>query len=80
MPVKIELVGAGHEVQVSDLYAMGWDPVASGEDFTERRFPEQLQYDREQKTAVAARTFRGDVAEEIEKVVWCDLLVLQFPQ
>jgi NAD(P)H dehydrogenase (quinone) len=73
------LTEAGHEVQVSDLYAMRWDPVASGADFLERRFPDQLQYDREQKTAVAQRTFRADVAEEIEKVVWCDLLVLQFP-
>jgi NAD(P)H dehydrogenase (quinone) len=73
------LTDEGHAVRVSDLYAMGWDPVASGDDFVERRFPGTLQYDREQKAAVSNRTFRADIAEEIEKVLWCDLLVLQFP-
>jgi NAD(P)H dehydrogenase (quinone) len=73
------LTGQGHEVQVSDLYAMGWNPVASGDDFAERRFPDQLQYDREQKNAVAKGLFAPDVAAEIEKVVWCDVMILQFP-
>ena len=36
----------GHQVVVSDLYAMGFQPVANGDDFTERRFPDALQYDR----------------------------------
>jgi NAD(P)H dehydrogenase (quinone) len=73
------LSAGGHEVQVSDLYAMRWNPVASADDFAVRRFPETLQYDREQKNAVAERVFSPDIAAEIAKVVWCDLLVLQFP-
>ena len=30
----------GHDVAVSDLYAMRFNPVASAEDFTTRRFPD----------------------------------------
>ncbi|MES2492988.1 MAG: NAD(P)H-dependent oxidoreductase [Pseudomonadota bacterium] len=73
------LTSEGHEVQVSDLYAMGFNPVASAADFKERRFPGHLQYDREQKHAVTAGTFADDIAAEIEKLMWCDLLILQFP-
>mgnify|MGYP000889336291 CR=1 FL=1 len=69
----------GHEVIVSDLYAMGFDPVASDKDFKERRFPGHLQYDREQKHAVQTRTFSDDITAEIEKLLWCDMLILQFP-
>ena len=34
----------GHAVQVSDLYAMGWKPLADAHDFTERRNPDRLIY------------------------------------
>ncbi len=73
------LEAEGHAVKVSDLYAMKFNPVASADDFTERRFPGHLQYDREQKHAVAHHTFSADIAAEIDKVQWCDLLILQFP-
>ena len=68
----------GHEVVVSDLYAMNFNPVASADDFKERRFPGHLQYDREQKHAVQTRTFSDYIATEIEKLLWCDMLILQF--
>lgn len=73
------LESEGHEVRVSDLYAMGFNPVASENDFKERRFPGHLQYDREQKHAVTNHGFSDDIAAEIDKVLWCDLLILQFP-
>eukprot|EP01034_Spumella_vulgaris_P015677 gene15677-20033_t len=73
------LEAEGHEVQVSDLYAMGFNPVASEADFKARRFEGHLQYDREQKAAVAAGSFSDEIAAEIDKVQWCDLLILQFP-
>lgn len=73
------LKGQGHEVRVSDLYAMNFNPVASAADFKERRFEGHLQYDREQKHAVAQHSFSDDIQAEIEKVIWCDLLILQFP-
>ena len=73
------LTAQGHEVRVSDLYQMGFNPVASANDFKERRFPGHMQYDREQKYAVEHKTFSDDIAAEIDKVLWCDLLILQFP-
>ncbi len=73
------LLASGHEVRVSDLYAMKFNPVASGEDFTARRFPDALQYDREQKQASQKQGFSPDIQAEIDKLLWCDLLILQFP-
>lgn len=73
------LAAEGHEIRTSDLYAMDFNPVASERDFKERRFPGHMQYDREQKHAVAHHCFSDDIAAEIEKVMWCDMLILQFP-
>lgn len=73
------LEAQGHAVKVSDLYAMGFNPVASADDFKERRFEGHLQYDREQKAAVSSRSFSDDIQAEIDKLLWCDLLILQFP-
>ena len=73
------LTACGHEVEVSDLYAMGFNPVASGEDFTQRRFPDALQYDREQKLSSQRHTFAPDIQTELDKLQACDLLILQFP-
>ena len=73
------LESCGHEVVVSDLYAMEFNPVAAGSDFTQRRFPEALQYDREQKLASQRHGFASDIQQEIDKVLACDLLILQFP-
>ena len=69
----------GHHVVVSDLYAMRFDPVASAADFGERRFPEALQYDREQKFAYEHDAFSPDIQAEIDKLQACQLLILQFP-
>ncbi|MEV8325939.1 NAD(P)H-dependent oxidoreductase [Kitasatospora sp. NPDC056731] len=70
----------GHEVQVSDLYAMGFKAVPDAEDFTDtRRDPERLQIDVEQEHQYETGTHPPDVAAEQAKVEWCDLLILQFP-
>jgi NAD(P)H dehydrogenase (quinone) len=73
------LRSCGHQIQVSDLYAMGFNPVASAADFSERRFPEALQYDREQKHAVAHDALAPDIRVELDKLLAADLLILQFP-
>ena len=39
-----ELTRAGHEVDVSDLYAMDWNPVASADDFGSRKNPDYLKH------------------------------------
>ncbi len=70
---------AGHAVRVSDLHAMGFNPVASAADFTSRRFPDALQYDREQKHAHEHSAFAPDIQAELDKLLWSDMLILQFP-
>lgn len=74
-----ELTAQRHEVRVSDLYAMNFNPVATAADFHQRRFPDVLQYDREQKYSHQHQSFSDDIAGEIEKLLWCDTLILQFP-
>ena len=73
------LAECGHEVVVSDLHAMNFNPVASAADFTQRRFPQMLQYDREQKFAHEHHAFAPDIQTELDKLIWCDFLILQFP-
>ena len=58
---------------------MKFNPVATEADFTQRRFPDALQYDREQKFAHQHDAFAPDIQAEIDKLLWCDLLILQFP-
>ncbi|VVE55301.1 NAD(P)H-dependent oxidoreductase [Pandoraea anhela] len=73
------LVRAGHEIKVSDLYAMRFNPVASADDFRSRKDPDYLVYALEQRHAVATRTLSDDIQAELEKLLWCDLLILNFP-
>ncbi len=44
-----------------------------------RRFPERLQYDREQKFAVDNDALPEDIKAELEKIFWCDFFIVQFP-
>ena len=74
-----QLSAAGHEVQVSDLHAMDWNPVASAADFGSRANPDYLVYALEQRHNYEAGTLAPDIAAEIAKVQWCDLLILNFP-
>lgn len=76
----VEVFGQqGHVVQVSDLHAMQFNPVASTADFTSRANPDYCVYALEQRHAVSTGTLRKDIQEELEKLRWCDLLVLNFP-
>jgi len=69
----------GHEVKVSDLYAMKFNPVATADDFGERSNPDYLIYALEQRHGYKTLTLAPDILEEIGKVLWCDLLILNFP-
>jgi NAD(P)H dehydrogenase (quinone) len=70
---------AGHEVQVSDLYAMRFKAVADGDDFPARETAERLTYHRASGEAFAAGTQSPDIAAEQHKLLWADIVVLQFP-
>jgi NAD(P)H dehydrogenase (quinone) len=73
------LQAQGHQVQVSDLYGMNWNPVASAEDFTSRENPDYLVYALEQRLGVKSQSIAQDIQQELDKLLWADLLILNFP-
>jgi NAD(P)H dehydrogenase (quinone) len=73
------LTRAGHVVEVSDLYAEGFNPVAGRHDFTSVADPERFHYQTEQEFAASSGTFAEDVSREQRRLEAADLLVLQFP-
>ncbi|KJH77644.1 MULTISPECIES: NAD(P)H-dependent oxidoreductase [unclassified Pseudomonas] len=73
------LQAQGHEVKVSDLYAMNWNPVASADDFSSRDNPDYLVYALEQRLGVKSQSLAPDIQQELDKLLWADLLILNFP-
>ena len=73
------LRGAGHEVEVSDLYAQRFDPVGDRRDFTGQADPDFFKYQAEQLHAQRTHGFSADVAAEQKKLLWCDLVIFLFP-
>jgi NAD(P)H dehydrogenase (quinone) len=69
----------GHEVQVSDLHQMNWNPVASGDDFEVRSNPDYLVYALEQRESYKSEKISPDIQAEIDKLKWCDVLIFNFP-
>ena len=74
-----ELRRLGHDVQVSDLYARGWKSEVDRADFPSLAQGEQFKPAAASKQAFEAATLTGDVRAEIEKLLWADVLILQFP-
>lgn len=74
------LTAAGHEVVVSDLYAMGWNPVTGAHDFTgERSDPTRISIAREQTHAMETGSIAPEIAAEQAKLARADLVIFQFP-
>ena len=73
------LRGTGHDVVVSDLYAMSFDPVSDRRNFTTVSEPRYLKQQSEEAYASEHNGFVPELQAEMEKVVWCDALILQFP-
>src|ERR1700755_2355023 len=72
------LEAAGHEVRVSDLYAMNWKAVVDAADFGGHA-PSPLQVTPRSAGAYDAGALTPDVAAEQEKLLWADTVVFQFP-
>lgn len=70
---------AGHEVQVSDLYAMKWKAVADVDDFPERDKSLPLEYMTASGEAYRKGTQAKDIAAEQEKLLWAEAVIFQFP-
>lgn len=73
------LAAAGHSIEVTDLYAQNFNPIASAADFLEPRNDDYLVYALEQRHGLETGTLSADILQEVEKVRRCDLLVLTFP-
>lgn len=74
-----ELAAHDHSVEVSDLYAMGFDPVAKAADFAVRRNPDYLVYALEQRHAQERSALAPDIDAELHKLIRADLIILSFP-
>lgn len=70
----------GHEIVVSDLYRMGFNPVASSKDFFSKvQKKDHPGFRDEQEKAYQKGSLAPEISREQEKLAWCDLLILQFP-
>jgi NAD(P)H dehydrogenase (quinone) len=69
----------GHEVKVSDLYAMNFKAVADRGDFMQQANPDFFKYQAEQQHAHLTGTLSPDITAEHEKLQWADTVIFQFP-
>lgn len=74
-----ELAAQGHEVKVSDLYAEGWKSEVDRTDFPALVADQRLIPVAASKKAFLGNTLTADVRGEIDKLLWADVLILQFP-
>ena len=72
------LESAGHEVRVSDLYAMDWKAVVDAADYGPHAL-EPFRVVRDSGLAFEAGGLTEDVRAEQEKLLWADTVILQFP-
>jgi len=74
-----ELESHGHEVQISDLYAMGWKSQIDRADFP--TFPREtpLPVAGASMVAYTSHQLTEDVVAEQQKLLWADTVILQFP-
>jgi NAD(P)H dehydrogenase (quinone) len=73
------LSAAGHQVEVSDLYAERFNPVAGRHDFTHAADPARFHYQSEQLEASRTGSFAADLVREQDRLMRADLLVFVFP-
>lgn len=74
-----EIEAQGHEVRVSDLYAEGWKAHVDRGDFPNWPQEAGLRVGAASKKSFEAGALTDDVKGEIEKLLWADTLILQFP-
>jgi NAD(P)H dehydrogenase (quinone) len=74
-----ELEAQGHKVRVSDLYADRWKSEVDRADFPSLAADVRLKVEAASKEVFAAGALTEDVGAEIEKLLWADALILQFP-
>lgn len=73
------LTGLGHQVTVSDLYRMGFDPVSDRRNFKGVKESNYYKQQVEEDHASETQGFADDVEAEIAKLEAADLVIFQFP-
>lgn len=73
------LTTAGHAVQVSDLYAMQFNPVSDRSNFHSVFDANHFKQQLEEVHATEVNGFVPEIDAEQQKVEWCDLMIWQFP-
>lgn len=73
------LTTAGHDVVLSDLYAIGFNPVSDRSNFVTVHNPDYYRQQSEEAHAAAHNGFAPDIQAEIDKLFWGDAPILQFP-
>lgn len=73
------LTQQGHQVQVSDLYAMAWKSTLDAADRTDWQPGPPFNPSLDSKQAFEKGTQSTDIAREQEKLRWADAVLFQFP-
>lgn len=73
------LTKQGHQVKVSDLYEMKFKALADQKDFAELEYPEFLKDQTEPNLTSGKGKLAQDIVAEQEKLLWADVIILQFP-
>lgn len=73
------LQAAGHAVTISDLHAMHFDPVSDRRNFRTIANPARLKQQAEEEHASAVGGYAKELQDEMDKLAWCDVFILQFP-
>ena len=74
-----ELQALGHQVRFSDLYAERWKSNVDRADFPALPGGSRFQPVLASKDGFESDSLTDDVNAEIEKLLWADTLILQFP-
>ena len=70
---------AGHEVVVSDLHEMDFNPVSGRSNFTTVKDEHYFKQQIEEIHATETGGFSPEIESELLKLEGCDLLIFQFP-
>lgn len=73
------LTKAGHAVEVSDLYAENFNPVAGRHDFISVHDASRFHYQSEQGHAHVTGGFAPDLVREQQRVLKADLIIWLYP-
>src|SRR3954467_5324539 len=74
-----ELKAQGHTVKISDLYADGWKSEIDRADFPLLAPEARLKVAAASHDGFETKALTPDVLVEQEKLLWADMLILQFP-